>query len=49
MNILVANVAGGASATNLETADVVGLVGVVDMSAATYAALTNANFSIIAA
>ncbi len=49
MNILVANVAGGASATNLETADVVGLVGVVDMSAATYAALTNANFAIVAA
>jgi len=49
MYVLVANVAGGAGATTLETADVVGLVGVVDMSAATYAGLTNANFAIIAA
>ena len=49
MYILVADVATGAGATTLQTADVVGLVGVVDMSAATYAGLTNANFAIIAA
>lgn len=48
MLILVAD-AGAGTNTILETADVVSLVGTMDMSAADYALFTNANLAIIAA
>jgi len=47
MVVLMVDVAGGVTNTVLETADVVQLIGTVDMTAANYALLGTANFSII--
>jgi hypothetical protein len=47
MVVLMVDVAGGVTNTVLETADVVQLIGTVDMTAANYALFGTANFSII--
>ena len=49
MIVMTADVATGAGGTTLQTADVVTLVGTVNMSAADYALFGTANFSIIGA